>query len=71
MACCPDKGWGSAWDRIRILALLLPGPRVETTHQGIWASERQRGDLAASRETQLMGGNGGGGRQGHIFLNAL
>lgn len=41
---------------MRVLALPLPGPRVETTHQGIWASERLKGESFASRETQLMGG---------------
>lgn len=53
-----EDGW-LAWDSMTILALPLSGPRVETTHQDIWASERPRGDSAASRETQLMGGNGG------------
>ena len=46
---------GVGWDRMRILALCLPGSRVETTHQGIGASEMGRGDSTASREAQLRG----------------
>lgn len=42
---------------MRILALPLPGPRVETTHKGIWPlrGERQKETQLPPRKTQLMG----------------